>query len=68
MLVKSYKIKWKNKDIDFLLLLLLFMLLGALGTSLFGSMLAGKGVIKDSEGTDSYSKTRILILPHPLIN
>ena len=44
------------------------MLLGALGTSLFGSMLAGKGVVKDSEGTDSYSKTRILILPHPLTN
>ena len=44
------------------------MVLGALGTRLFGSMLAGNAVIKDSEGTDTYSRTRILILPHPLIN
>ena len=52
------------------------MLLGTLGASLLGSMLAGKGVIRGGEGTArvgnrpkrSSFKKEFLIPPHPLIN
>ena len=47
------------------------MLLGTLGASLLGNMLAGKGVIRAREGTARVgyvSKRSFLILPHPLTN
>ena len=51
------------------------MLLGTLGASLLGNMLAGKGVIRAGEGTarvvygsKKSSFKKLLIPPHPLIN
>ena len=54
---------------------LLKMLLGTLGASLLGNMLAGKGIIIAGYGSKGkgiiiagYGSKKILIPPHPLIN
>ena len=52
------------------------MLLGKLGASLLGSMLAGKGITRAGHGSEGKvivragygSKIRFLILPHPITN
>ena len=52
----------------------LSMLLGTLGASLLGNILAGKGVIRAGEGTiragygSKSSLKKFLIPPHPLTN
>ena len=44
----------------------LSMLLGTLGASLLGNILAGKGIIIAGEGAIAKSKNEFLMTPHPL--